>query len=434
MDDRINGFLEALKNGLAGFPESETREAVAYYEEYISDALDEGESVEDILSRFEPPEKIAAAIMAETSIRRTKNSPGLKNYSNVLKYSRLLITRPMSLLFFSIFIFITYGMALLLFLGAIASAAAACVILPGVAYEALRIPTGFIAEILGTAGIGVFASALCILLAYGLFVLCRLFIRLSTGIVGRMLNKSGSRVHEKGGKESEISEDKPGKRSSFRWVPITCTIALAAGLTLSLASGLPVKMFMIFNSTEPSSIKTQQWEFNKADIKTISIKTAHSHIRLGKGDSEKILLTYGQPDWTEPRVEQNGGNLSFTEVSNGRMPFFSLVSIHENRTDVVLTLPAGFDPESLDLESRGGYIYINTADYNAKVKTYTGSIFVGANAAKAAGIKAVTATGVITSDGKAAGTRSSEGYRYEIPSRDGRNIDIETSQGSVFIE
>lgn len=428
MDDRIRTFLDDIKNKLVGLPEAETKEALDYYEEYLNDALDEGKSAEELLSHLDPPEKIAAMIMAETSIRKAQSSPGLKNYSKALKYARFGITRPFSILMFSIFIFTTYSTALLLFLGAFASAAAACVILPGFVYEAIKIPSKYLGEILGTIGSGLFFAALCLLPAFGLFKLCRLFIRLSSGLVGRMLNKSRKPL-------PDISESPAEKSKSSNMLLKACLISIAVGLVLSLATGLPVKLFMIFNSMEPSSINTQAWEYDQADVKQISISTAHSHIRLVKGNSDKIKITYEQPDWLEPETSCTDGQLTFSEKSNGRLPLFSLVSLHENRTEVVVSLPEGFKPSALKLESRGGFVHIDSTDFNVDVKTYTGSIYIEPGAGiKQAGIIASTSTGIIQAGGEDVGTKTSKGLVYNVAAQSNNRIRLETSRGSIFIE
>ena len=102
MDDRIKDFLDALDRNLDGLAEAERREALDYYGEYISDALDEGVSTEELLSRLDPPEKIAAMIRAETGIRLVNASPGLKNYSKLVKSAHIGLTRPLSVLMFSL--------------------------------------------------------------------------------------------------------------------------------------------------------------------------------------------------------------------------------------------------------------------------------------------------------------------------------------------
>lgn len=427
MDDRIKAFLDELKLELAGFPENEIKEAMEYYEEYISDALEEGKSAEEIFSRLDPAVKIAAMIKAETSIRKAQNNPGLKNYSKVLKYAYLGITRPFSVLMFSLFIFTTYGIALLLFLGAIASAAAACVVISAFIYEAVKIPSNYISEIIGTVSSGIFFAAVCMLSAIGFYKLCRLFIQLSSGLVGRMLNKSH--------KPSAIVSEPPEAKVRNSGLPLKiCLISILASLLLALVTGLPTKLFMIFNSMEPSSITVQKWEYDSSAVDKISITTAHSNIRLKKGNSDKIEISYGQPDWLEPETICKDGQLTFSEKSNGRLPLFSFISLHENSSEIIISLPEGFDPEALELISRGGFVYIDCTDYDIEVKTYTGNICLEpGSGAKPAAITAATSTGIIQSAGTNVGVKTANGQEYKIAAQDSKSINLETTRGSIFI-
>ena len=427
MDDRIKAFLGELELKLAGLPEAELKKALDYYDEYLNDALDEGQRAEDLLERLGSPEKIAAVIKAETSIRKAQSSPGLKNYSKALKYARAGITRPFSILWFSIFIFITYSTAILLFCGAVLSAAAACVVLPGMILEAAKIPSKYAPEIIGTAGIGLFLAAICLLLAYGLLVLGRLFIKYSSGLVGRMLNKSRKPL-------PDVGENAAVKNKSSGRLLRVILVSAAAGLVLSLVSMLPVKLFMIFNSMEPSSIQTHTWEYDSASVGSIRIQTAHSHIRLVKGTTDKVAVTYEQPDWLEADISNNSGQLTFYEKSNGRMPLFGLVSMHENRTAVTVSLPEGAAPEDVKLESRGGYVYIEGMDLNIRAETYTGNIFLQHADGAKSGLKASTSTGSIKVTGIDAGTKSAEGLTYQAAGQNGSSIELDTSRGSIFID
>jgi len=404
-----------------------------YYEEYINDALDEGKSVEEILSHLDSPEKIVSMIKAETSIRKAQINPGLKNYSKVLKYTYLGITKPFSIFMFSMFIFTTYSIALLLFLGAISSAAAACVVLPALIYEAVKIPSQYFSEIIGTVSFGIFSAALCMLLSFSFYKLCRLFIQLSSGLVGRMLNKSR--------KPSGIISESLGEKKSHSNLPLKiCLISIVAGLVLSLVTGLPVKLFMIFNSMDPSSITMREWEYDVASVDQISIATVHSNIRLEKGNSDKIKISYQQPNWLEPETTCTDGQLIFSEKSNGRLPLFSFVSLHENSAEVVITLPEGLAleglaPEALQLESRGGFVYIENTDFNVEVKTYTGNIYLESDTGtKPAGIEASTATGMIQAGGTNAGIRTANGLEYNVAVQDGSSMKLETTRGSIFIK
>lgn len=425
MDERINAFLDKLKLGLAGLPESETEEALNYYKEYLQDALDDGKSVEELLSRLDAPEKTAAMIKADTSIRKARKSPGLGNYHRVLKYARANLSKPFSVLLFSIFIFATYSTAVILLCGAIAAGAGGAAILAGFIYEAVKIPGTFAAEITGTICIGLFAALLCLLAAFGLYRLFRLFIKISSGLVGRMLKKSRRQI-------PEIVETPAGKKASpVSFVKICAAIA-AASLIIALATGLPVKLFMIFNSMSPLKTTTRVWEYDISDISQVSVTTAQSHILVekAKDGSGKIKIEYEQPDWLEPETDTDGGRLVFKEISNGRLPLFPLVSLHENRTNVTVTLPEGFDPSGLELESRGGFVYINAADFNTRVKTYTGNIFIESGNTN---ITAVTSSGAIFAEGSKAGAAGSAVKTWAISSQSDIKIDLETARGNIYI-
>lgn len=428
MDDRIKSFLEELKLKLAGLPETEAKEALDYYKEYLNDALDEGKSVEEILLNLDPPEKTALMIKAETSIRKAQNSPGLKNYTKAMKYALSNITKPFSVLLFSIFIFVTYSTALLLFLCAIISATAACILLSGSIYESLKIPSGYIAEIVGTIGSGLFLASLCLLLAFGLYKLCRLIITISSGLTRRMLNKSHKPL-------PEISKIPAYSGKSSKLFLKICVIAATAAFIIALASGLPMKLFMIFNSMEPSSVTTQSWEYDNSAVEKINITTAHSHIRLEKSNTDKIRISYTQPDWMESEVSCIDGQLAFLEKSNGRLPLFSLVSMHENRTKVTISLPENFSPDTIKLESRGGFVHIGTTNFNNRTKTYTGNIYLEPDsAANPASIKASTSTGIIYVRGENIGNnKNSKGQKFEAVAQSGSIIELETSRGSIFI-
>ncbi len=430
MDERLKAFLDKLNLQLSGLPELDKREALDYYTEYINDALDEGVTPEGILSRLDPPKKIAAMIKAETSIKRAQSSPGLKNYASVVKYARFSITRPISIFLFSIIIFCTYSIAISLFLVAIAATVGACLALAVCTYEALKMPFTYITGMISTIGIGIFLSGLLVLIAYLFFVLCRLFIRMSTGLIARMLRKPGSSV-------PDFSEDSYERKANKLRALKAGLLIITAGLIISLSTGLPEKFFMIFNSAKPTSITLREWSYNAGDIREISLTTAHSHIRLEEGKSDKIEISYEQSDWMDPEISDRDGKLTFSEKSNGRIPFFPLVTMHENNADLTIKLPAGYKADDIRLESRGGFIYIESAEYAAEVKTYTGSIYLQPDAGEPKpAVKASTSTGFIKDGGKTVGKKTTNETVYETApaAAGGNNMELETDRGSIFID
>jgi hypothetical protein len=52
--------------------------------------------------------------------------------------------------------------------------------------------------------------------------------------------------------------------------------------------------------------------------------------------------------------------------------------MHENHAELTIALPAGYRPDKVSLESRGGFLYIENANVPVEAKTYTGSIFIDA--------------------------------------------------------
>lgn len=430
MDERLKVFLDKLNAQLAGLPESDRAEALDYYTEYVDDALDDGATPEEILSHLDSPERTAAMIKAETSIKKAQSDPGFRNYSSVVKYARFSITRPISIFLFSMIIFCTYSIAISLFLVTVASAAGACLTLAACVYEALKMPLTYVTGVISTIGLGIFCSGLLALVSYLFFILSRLFIRMSIGLIARMLRKPQSSV-------PEFREDSSLRKANKRKALKAGLCIIAAGLTISLATGMPIKLFMIFNSMKPADITIRNWSYNAADIRNISIATAHSHIRLTEGKSGKIEISYEQSDWMDPEISVADGKLAFSEVSNGRIPFFPLVTMHENSADLTVRLPAGYKADDIKLESRGGSIYIESAKYAAQVRTYTGSIYLRPGAAEPApAVKAVTSTGTIQVSGKEAGKRTAVETLYEnVPAAGGgSSIDLETERGSIFID
>lgn len=431
MDEKIKAFLEELDLKLSGLPADEKEEALGYYKEYVNDAIEEGVDADELLSRLDTPESIVAMVNAETSIRRAQKSPGIRNYSKAVKYARFSITRPLSLFLFSILIFATYGVAVILFLGTVAGASSALVLFSAFFYEAFKIPLPYTAEIIGTAGIGVFGAGLCLFIACVFFKLCRLFFRLSAGLIARMVKKPAKPIPGNGEKKNHGNK-KHG-------IAIKAILgAIAAGLALAFISGLPVKMFMIFNSMKPTDISIREWEYDTGGVNDIDITTAHSEINLVYGKFDKIKLTYEQSDWLEPLISCDNGQLSFKEKANGRMPMFSLVSMHENKAALTITLPDSFKTDNISLESKGGFIRIGGSANDISAKTYTGSIYIKLGPdAKPESINARTTKGIIMAGGRNTGQKTSNGTIYQAYEEDMQNgIDfiIETVRGNIFFE
>ena len=95
-------------------------------------------------------------------------------------------------------------------------------------------------------------------------------------MVGRILNRSLKPIPDSGDVERK-------KGKSHKNLVKLCIVVTVVGLAISASTTLPIKMFNIFNSAKPAKTEVKSWEFDKKDIKAISIATLQSHIRLTRG-------------------------------------------------------------------------------------------------------------------------------------------------------
>lgn len=365
MNEEIKKYIEELSKNLVGLPEDEIKRAALYYEEYLNDSLDEGKNLEEVLKELGPAEKLAESIKIEANYSRAKKNPGIKNFSKVIRDAFKSVSAPLSIFSLSITALLSFGMIAIIFGGAVISGIGAAGIILLCIYQAFTIPFHFFLEIAGTIGFGLLGSGILALIALYLWRGGRLFIKLSTKQIGLMLKLSGKTVSG------------PVKKESKGFWPITRTflIATAAGLILFGISGIPWRYFTIFNSMKPEgSISKVVEEYKAGDIRKIKVLTAHSTIRIEEGSSDKIVLSYEEPDWLTYEISSKGGELSFREMSNGRLPFFSLVSLHESMTELIITLPKGYKADSIILQSVGGNIFTLASIENLEAKTLTGKV------------------------------------------------------------
>lgn len=72
-----NEFLNNLRAALAVLPEEEVQKTIDYYSEIIDDAVEEGESEQDITERLGGVDEIADKIINETPVQKLKRKYGL---------------------------------------------------------------------------------------------------------------------------------------------------------------------------------------------------------------------------------------------------------------------------------------------------------------------------------------------------------------------
>lgn len=365
MNEEIKKYIEELKSHLAGLPEDEIKRAVDYYEEYLNDSLDSGKDLEEVFKELGPVEKLAESLKMEANFSRAEKNPDLSNFSKVVKDAFKSVSAPLSVFSLSITVLLSFGMIAVIFGGTVVSGIGAAAVILLCIYQAFTIPFHFFLEIAGTIGFGLLGSGMLALVAFYLWRGGKLFIKLSTKQIGLMLKLTGKTVME------------PVKKKSKKLWPVTRIILIvtAAGFILFGVSGLPWRFFTIFNSMKPESgINLVVDEYEAGSIRKISALTAHSTIRIEEGSSDKIIISYEEPDWLTYEISSNGGELNFREMSNGRLPFFSLVSLHESKTELTITLPKGYRADSISLQSVGGNVFTSGKIENLRIKTLTGKV------------------------------------------------------------
>jgi uncharacterized membrane protein len=429
MDERVSNYIKTLKNLLKDLSEAEVKEAVDFYEEFLNDAAEAGKDLDAVLNDLDSPDKIAGMLRMESSIVKAQNRPDLKNFTRVLGNAFRSVSAPVSVFLLAIITLISSGMVALMFAGAFVSFVGAVAVALGMAYQALTIPGRFPLEIAGTIGAALFGASICMLLAVGLYKLGRLFIRISTQQIGLILKVSGKPV-------SGMEKTAAGGSLRTKRFVYACLLASAAGLLLFAVSGLPWRYLTIFNSMKPENVAMRiVSESDPGKVSKISIVTANSCIKVIRGTSDKITISYEQPDWMDYETGSSGSMLSFYEKSNGRLPLYGLSKLHESRTEVVVSIPEGYSPDVITLDSTGGYILIDGIEENVKARTYNGGISLtssGTNDSR--NIKASTINGRILAGGVRTGQRTDRGIEFYQNTKSNKTIELTSSNGNISID
>lgn len=429
MDERISKFIERLKKELAGLPENEIHEAIGYYQEYLDEAYDEGKDIERVIEELESPKSIADAVRTEMSLINAQKKPGIRNFTRALRNAFRSVSKPIYIFLISIVELMAYSMVAMFFGGAFAAGAGGVVGFLALAYEGIRMPGQFGIEKLGTFGFALLTGSLLLMTAVYLYRGGKLFIRLSSRLIATILNKSGKTI-------KPVEEYKGQKDIKMvRTVPILLVI-LAAGILIAGISGLPWRYFVISNSMRPEGmIKNISKEYNTRDISRLSIITANSEIRIARGSTDRIVVSYEQPDWMEYEDDVNGGMLTIREKPNGRLPLFQLITLHESKTGLSVLLPRDFNPDSISMESTGGHIFLLALAGNMEAKTLNGSINIGSSVdIDSYDISAGTKNGTIFAGGISTGVRKGVYTEFYRDSGSDKKIDITSINGSINIK
>lgn len=430
MDNRIGEFINSLKENLPDLSEDEKTDVILYYEEYLQDANDSGKDMDEVFRELGKPVDIASVIQAEITFEKASKKPGIKSFNKVIKNIFLGVSGPFGYAIRSLYLFVMYSL-IIVFTGA--SLASLLCSVSGFAvllYEALKIPSAFAQERFGTLGMALLVMGLFAIITYAFFRISRFLIAGATDTIRKMVRR---KVHH----ETYGSSQEENKKQSYgKLIPLIFSIAIIAGLVICIASGLPFKLFYIFNSMRPDNIKLSVNEFSAGQAKDINITTEHSCIKIVKDNKnpDKIVITYQQPDWLDYHADSNQGIIAFKELSNGRLPLFYLVSLHESRTDVTVYLPENIDLNEINIESRGGFVYIDDVVENINVKTHTGSIYLdNSRTDEPYNIKARTESGKIEADWIPEKDKANSEISYNHQEAT-KTIELISSRGSISIK
>jgi len=427
MDERITAFIEDLKKYLKGLPEEEIQEAVNYYEEYLSDALDAGKDLDTILNQLDSPQKIAAMVRTEASILRTQKNPGLRNYASVLRNAFNIVTTPLAFLLLAVFVIASFSIVVSFFTISLCTFTGALIFAFSIINQAFTVSHQDIMGIAGALGLGVLGAGFLLFLSYVFFKLGRLLIRASAWLVRKMMRKPSSFVPE-----TESEQGIVNRRRSHA-LPIFSVIMLT-GLIMFSVSGLLLKYWMIFNSMKPLGVEVYTMEFDPAQVDKISAVTTHTNIKLVRGLGEKISMSYEQADWLEHEVELNGREIRFNEKTNGRLPLFQLAQIHENSTELTITIPENFNLQSINVESYGGFIYIEDLVENIEANTMSGKIYLdNENVKEDYSLRAFTGAGTIDVNGNREGQKTDRGLEFNQNTGAEKIIELTSARGGISI-
>ncbi len=425
MIEKAEAFIRELELRLKDLPKEEVNDAINYYREYFSDAIESGDNEDAVMEKLGTSEKTADMIRVENSIARVRSNPGIKNYSGVLKNTFRLVTTPISVLVLSMFVIVSFCVFAAFFAGALCTFLGAIGALLVSVYEATKMPAGFFMEIIGTIGLGFMTSGLLLLVAISFYMLAFLFIRLSVWMIDKILRKPVKTDMDLTVRKGE----KPRKPVIFARLSV---IVFLAGFVLFAVSGLPIRYFNIFNSMKPASILMQHHDFCPDEVKTISIETAHSLVRISRGSGDRIELLYEKSDWLDYEVNTEANTLCFKEKSNGRLPLFSLVSLHESLTELDIILPENFDAEMIKMKSTGGHFFIMEVSHNIQAETINGRIEIKINESRPTNIVAEAPNGSIYVNENLSGETGKEGKYIYITSSD-KTMTLKSAHGDIRI-
>ncbi len=401
MTERLKGFIQSIKDSLKEWPENDINEAISFYEEFIEDALEEGLSEDEIISRLGMPDSIVKTIKAESRIENVEKRPGPLNLLKSFIAMPALKT--------SIFIggivsfliaFMLYALAFVSYMGI---AGGILIAITGIK----QISPDYSLGIIGMVGLAFSSTAIFGITGYLIWKIANILSVRTMHFLRRGIKTQKISLK----KDTTASVKSTSLKSKSRKKVITIFLILfITGFILIIPSGLAQRYFSIWNSMRPVSVTVKKSSFSANEIKAIDITTMNSMVVIERNIGNDIQITYEEPDWLSGNLEKRGEIITFKETPNGRLPFMNFISRHEGITTVKVSLPENTSVTKIEIKSNGGNITVKglETEYSISVK---------------AGNRKIRYKDMLV-----------EKDRFERKGNSNRVIDIETGNGFVIIE
>jgi uncharacterized membrane protein len=341
-------------------------EAVGYYTEYFSDALDSGRNEDDILESFGDVKKTGTDIRTEINIKNVFKNPGFKSFKKASGSVYKTLSAPFYILFFIFFEMAAWTLTVsfaLLSIGVFIAGTASIIYF---IYSSANIPVAFSGEILGAISMGMLTGCIFYLLSFIFYRLMNFSLVLSGKILRVFIRSS----------KKEITYTKKKKSRIIKAAIISLAVLLVISAASFYFSGLPEKLYRIFNSEVPENVVIEKIETDKTG-KKLYIECKQTTINIKKENINNIRFRYEKSDWLEYTLTETDDLISFSEKGNGQLVLFSLVSLHENMTNLDIFIPSDFEFQEVQLINRGGHIKITGDIKNLYARTLNGNITLG---------------------------------------------------------
>jgi hypothetical protein len=259
-------------------------------------------------------------------------------------------------------------LALGLYLAAGAAFVSALAMAGLMGYGISTMPNADIMAKIGTAAAGLFTAAFLSAIGLGLWTAAKGITRVTLRVLRRGLRRDRPVDRQ--------TENIPPRAGKLKKAFLACAVAAIIGIVGVLPSGLPVKLFSIWNSMKPGNLETRTWRYSTAEIREMEISTLNSEIVLetAAGSQDAIRVTYEEPEWLTgvPGVENK--KLSFREISSGTIPFMDFIARHEGTTSVRVEVPRGYRAKAITVNSQSGDVSVALPADIIRIETSSGDI------------------------------------------------------------